>query len=90
MHFVQHKARQPFQSCKVNDHFPGAASRAQHRAATDITIREKGELNRRKPKGRNRKEAPKPSPSTVTHAANKRTPDGKTIPGSQWCIASLR
>ena len=45
---VQHKARQPFRRCKVNDHFPGAASRAQHRAGVDIIIREKVELNRRK------------------------------------------
>ena len=51
MHFVQQNARQPCQRCTVNDHFPGAASRAQHRAETDITIREEGELNRRKPKG---------------------------------------
>ena len=55
--FVQHKARQPFRRCKVNDHFPGAASRAQHRAGVDIIIREKVELNRRKNKAQ-----PKGSP----------------------------
>ena len=80
-----------FKVVNVNDHFPGAASRARHRAETDITIRENGELNRRKPKGRNRKETPKPKPkhcdaskmvegsNESTGAADKRTPSGETI-----------
>ena len=49
----------------------------------------RGRTKPKEAKGRNRKEASEPGPSTVTMQPPS-AQDGKTLPASQWCIASFR
>ena len=49
----------------------------------------RGRTKPKEAKGRNRKEASEPGPSTVTMQPLS-AQDGKTLPASQWCIASFR